>query len=107
MLRPVQPAQIPSYKAPRAKNTVRPKFSLPIFHESPRIKSPNSGSRIARNLQKTNNGELLKSPKNQEMDARIFDAFLCTCNQPVRLGGFIDTPEGGCYIASLAFVGAH
>jgi len=41
------------------------------------------------------------------MDARIFDVVMGTCNQPIRLGGFVDTPEGGCYIASLAFVGAH
>ena len=41
------------------------------------------------------------------MDVRVFSAFLCTYNQEVRLGGFVDTPEGGCYIASPTFVGAH
>ena len=42
------------------------------------IKSPNSVSRMCSNSLKTNERDMLKSPKNQEMDSRFFDRFLPT-----------------------------
>jgi hypothetical protein len=48
----------------RAKSALAgPDGLFPILHESRQIKSPNSGSRMPRNSQKTNNGDPLKSPK--------------------------------------------
>src|ERR1700683_3518638 len=44
-----------------------------ILHEFRQIKSPNSGSRTPRNPQKTNTGDLLKSPKNQLLPRRKFE----------------------------------
>jgi hypothetical protein len=42
--------------------TLARRSALPKLHE---IKSPNSGNRTPRISQKTNTGDLLKSPKNQ------------------------------------------
>src|ERR1700677_2329670 len=81
----LQRGRLDSRRTCNARKAARPRFSSPVFLKLRKI----------------------KSPKNSEMDARVFSACLCTCNQEVRLGGFVDTPEGGCYIASPTFVGAH
>ncbi len=44
-----------------------------VLHEFRQIKSPNSGNRTPRNPQKTNTGDLLKSPKNQLLPRRKFE----------------------------------
>ena len=43
-----------------------------------KIKSPNSVIRTRSNSMKINAGDILKSPKNQEMDSRFFARFLLT-----------------------------
>src|ERR1700677_810146 len=103
----LQRGRLDSRRTCNARKAARPRFSSPVFLKLRKIKSPNSGSRTPRNLQKTKDGKPTKSPKNSEMGVRVFDAFLCTCNQEISFGGFVDTPEGGCYIASPTFVGAH
>jgi hypothetical protein len=49
------------------------------------IKSPNSVIRTRSNSMKTNARDMLKSPKNQEMDSRFFDRFLPTATDVTAL----------------------